>query len=714
MNLEDRKKSYRSTFVLGTQYYRQPTPLPEEWSDDLKKIKALGLEYIQLRPQWRWHERHEGHYNWSDIDRLMDLAQKNGLKVIFKFMLETAPDYVFKKYRGYRVGLKGETLWPVANGAFYVGGWIPCFDHPDVMSRALDFVRDGAKRYKDHDALALWHAWNEPRARPVGECTCDHSRRSYLAWLRERFSTVENLNAFTGKCWADFEEIDPPRGLADYTEMFLWRHWAATRVALRVKNVAQTIKEIDPAREVVAHVGMPSVYQDALADTSDDYLTRQTVDFYGSSLEVRYEKPPLNKSMPFMIADWMRSLSGDGYFWINELYPSKGRWEPETAPDEVARWYWACVACGAKGIVLWQYRKERLGFETNDAGLMETDGRENPTSRKLAKVFRIIHENEKHLAAARVPQARVALVYDFDSDLVSRIESSEFNDECSLKKTPFAYAYKTALHGAYHLFWSAGIPVDFVSSHELERIAQYNVVYLPTLLVVNPKHAGILKEFVAHGGRLIAEGGTGQRDANTWLHTTRPGAGLAELFGLIEVERVVDRDEKRSLTLPTGQTVTSPYINASFQVTTARVLAEYHNGGAALTENAFGKGSAIMTGFSPGLAYLNAPNPAWIPWLAGLTAQTPRPQPTQGDETDFHVRTLESKEATIYFLFNQGDRTQHWKAPRTGVELISGIQYAPGDQVPLFAGQTAIVMTDPHTSHSRKERQTCLSTNTIS
>jgi beta-galactosidase len=718
MSIEDRKKSYRSKFVLGTQYYRQPTPLPGEWQEDLKKIKSMGMEYIQLRPQWRWHERQEGQYGWDDIDRLMDLANKNGLKVIFKFMLETAPDYIFKKYHGYRIGLKGETLWPVANGAFYVGGWIPCFDHPDVMSRALAFVREGVKRYKDHDTLAIWHAWNEPRARPIGECTCEHSRRNYLAWLREKFGIVENLNAFTGKCWGDFEDIDSPRSVADYTEMFLWRHWAASRVALRVKDVTQTIKEIDPSREVVAHVGMPSVFQDVLADTSDDYLTRQSVDFYGSSMEVRYEKPPLNKSMPFLIADWMRAISGDGYFWINELYPSKGRWEPENSPEKVARWYWASVACGAKGVVLWQYRKERLGFETNDAGLVETDGRDNPTSRKLAKVFRIIRDHEKCLRSARVPKARVAMVYDFDSDLVSRIESSGFEGDFPLRKAPFAYAYKTALHGAYHLFWMAGIPVDFISSHELERISEYKMVYLPALFVVNEKRAEILKEYVSHGGRLIAEGGTGQRDANSWLHTTRPGAGLGELFGLIEVERVVDDLEKRTLTLPTGDSVNSPYINGVFQVTTAKVLAEYRSGGAAITENAFGKGMAVMTGFSPGLAYLNEPNPAWIRWITELAKQSGQDQPISAFyETGIYVRELESEEGTICFLFNQSDRTQRWKSQGAGVELITGMKYAKGDNIELIAGQTGIVMScvkESAVTRDRKDGRTCLTTNTMS
>ena len=105
---------YRQSIVLGTHYYRQPTPAAKEWVEDLKRIKQLGIQMIQLRPQWRWNERTEGDYNWDDIDKLLELAGKHELNVIFKPMLETAPDYIFKKYDGYRIGLQGEKMWPIA------------------------------------------------------------------------------------------------------------------------------------------------------------------------------------------------------------------------------------------------------------------------------------------------------------------------------------------------------------------------------------------------------------------------------------------------------------------------------------------------------------------------------------------------------------------------------------------------------------------------
>ncbi len=153
-------------FPVGIQYYRAPTPLPEEWLVDLPRIRDLGFTFIQVRPQWRWHERHEGEFCWDDLDRLFDLCAQSGLQVMFQFMLETAPAWLYEKHRCHRVDLFGTRILPRGHGAFYVGGWLPCFDHPGVRAEGGRFIRAAVERYRDRENLLLWEAWNEPRSRP--------------------------------------------------------------------------------------------------------------------------------------------------------------------------------------------------------------------------------------------------------------------------------------------------------------------------------------------------------------------------------------------------------------------------------------------------------------------------------------------------------------------------------------------------------------------
>lgn len=674
---------YPREFVLGTQYYRQPTPLPAEWDADLKNIRDMGIEYIQLRPHWRWHERSEGVYAWDDIDMIFDLASRIGLKIIFKFMLECGPEYLFKKYNGYRVGLKGEKIWPITHGAFYPGGWIPCFDNPYVNERMRLFISQAVNRYKNDSSLSIWHAWNEPRSRPVGECTCEHSHRNYIEWLRTRFGSIETLNTTYGQCWADFEDIDIPRNTAGFFDMHLWRQWAASRVAWRVGEVVRAIKESDPSRDVIAHVGMSSVVQDTLHDTSDDWLTRREVAFYGSSFEIRYTPSPLDKSWPFMIADWMRGVSGNGYFWINELYPSRSRWQPELSPETIVSWAWSAVACGAKGIVLWQYRKERVGCETNEAGLVESDGCENSTSQAMRGFFKTLMENQQLFLDASVPKAEIAIVYDFNSDLLNRIEESNNQGNLELvHDLPVGYTYKTALQGIYHLFWQTGLSVDFISSHDIERIHTYKMVYLPYMVMLDESQVRQFSDYVENGGYLLAEGGVGMREANTWVSTARPCGKLKKVFGLREIDRVMDAGEVKTVNLPGLGCVESKFMNAIIRNDSAEVAANYTDGNAAVCENRFGKGIAVMTGFSAGLANMLQPDGLWRAWLlntAAKTGVTDAPAPNE----KLYIRKMQTDKQSIYFIFNHSDDKAAWQSPCKCRNIATEVLYQQNEDIEI-------------------------------
>lgn len=182
-------------FLHATQYYRQPTPLKEEWESDLKRIGEYGLDVIQVRLNWRWNERIEGVYDFADADALIALAEKNNKKVIIKFLLECAPQYVYDKYGGTRIAHDGTKLSPGSHGAFY-GGFRPCFTNPYVMERAVKFVEKVAERYSSRKCIVFWNAWNEIRNTPAEECFCPHCRKGFGKYLENKFGTIEKLNEF--------------------------------------------------------------------------------------------------------------------------------------------------------------------------------------------------------------------------------------------------------------------------------------------------------------------------------------------------------------------------------------------------------------------------------------------------------------------------------------------------------------------------------------
>ncbi len=706
----------RAPFPLAVHYYRQPTPRPGEWDADLAHIRELGVNTVQFRPHWSWHERVEGRYQWEDLDRLFDLAEGHGLDVVFKFMLESAPAWLYRNYPATRVRPDGSPIPPVATGAVYPGGWMPCFDAPEVRERAARFVRAGVERYRERPSLTWWHAWNEPRSRPVGECACPASRASYRAYLKERFGTVEQLNDFLGKCWGGFEDVAPPAGFMDYAEVFLWRQWAARSVAGRVRLVADAIRAADPHHPVMAHVGCCGPIQNPLGDTSDDLLTAGVVDMYGTSLA-----PGLDGTMgpeaDALNLDWIRAVNRGRAWWVNEAYsdPCLG-FRCEKGPAHVRHVFLTPIARGAGGVMAWQYRAERLGTESMDDGMVDAAGEDTPRSLELGRIGAFLAEHGGLFVGSRVPQAEIALVYDFRADLLSAIEDVCFAG-CDLPPLPGAghpyslaegYAYKRALQGAYAMFFNAGLPVEMVDSRRAESLCEgFKLAYLPLPFFVGEELAGHLLRFVKSGGLLVAEAGLGLRAENTWLEVRPPGPALAELgYRLKRHFRV--RGACPGATLEVfahGAVPALSYLDVLEPLagSAARPAGKwlsappggFPEGAPPALECPLGAGRALVLAFSPGLSGREPACAALAAALAGAAGVSRPVEPRGRNAESVIARTLETSDGRrALFLRNGGGNEARLEAGALSGEDIWGGSRREGGELVIPAGEFAVLLSE--------------------
>ncbi len=529
-------------FHLGIQYYRQPTPPPEEWERDLEHIRRLGFTAIQLRPQWAWHEREEGRYQWDDLDRLLELTEQYGLQVLFKFMLESAPRWLFRDYEALRVAPDGAPLPPRALGAFYLGGWWPCFDRPLVRQKAEGFVVGAIRRYRDRPQILGWHLWNEPRSRPFEDCACPDSIAQYRQWLAERFGTVEQYNQCYGQCIARWEDITPPADLGAYFDSCLWRRWRAEAIAGRIAWMAALVREHDPSRPLFCHVGFSSVLQPTLLDTCHDLPTARPVDVYGTSLPhwtgdfhsfYQLDRPALFSNPDYRQEAFLYSLQArwiaavKDYFWVNEIYGNNWHYLGEPfSGDDTRFMLLGAVAEGARGLVIWQFKPERFAQETISSGLVGLDGADTDRSRAASQVGRALERSPEAFRTWKPESSPVALVFDFEADMHSEAEDAEELPRAGTVR----YRYKESLKGWYSLLWQLGQAVDLVPVEELERIGRYRLVVLPYQHLLGEDQAAVLEGYVRGGGVLVSDPGLAFRDRRGWVRPQRPGCGLAELL----------------------------------------------------------------------------------------------------------------------------------------------------------------------------------------
>ena len=85
---------------LGVQYYRAPFPDSKYWEDDMRRIREAGLDTVQLWILWGWVEAKPGKFVFDDYDRLVELAGKNGLKVVLSTIAEIQPLWIHREVPG--------------------------------------------------------------------------------------------------------------------------------------------------------------------------------------------------------------------------------------------------------------------------------------------------------------------------------------------------------------------------------------------------------------------------------------------------------------------------------------------------------------------------------------------------------------------------------------------------------------------------------------
>ena len=585
--------------IHGTQYYRTPTPLPEEWEGDIANMKEFNIDAFQIRMNWRWNERRENEYDFSDVDKLIELAEKNGRKVIMKFLLECAPQYIYEKYDGTRIGSKGEKIRPGAHGAFY-GGWLPCFTNPKVLERALLFVEKVTERYAGNKNIILWNAWNEIRNRPVDECFCPECRKAFGKYLEGKYGTIEALNKKYGAAEDSFETINLPIMPHGFWDIYEFKKFKGSYELHRyLKEIYAVIRKYDKTTPIMCHAGVCSGFQGHLSDVCDDYEVSKAVDFWGTSIPFATEMSTHQSRVNMMLlGDFLRGV--DKNYFNHEIYPGLGMFKDYDTPFDMKYKLYAALSHGSKGIVYWQYRAERVGMEQDCAGIMRVDGTARPVAYAVKDFGEDLHKNMQYLSGAEVIPADVAIVFDFDSLLLNEIEEASGDIFRFTYNTDPRY-YPKSHQGMYKLLRNLGYNVDYTSATRPETFENYKVLYFPYYSMLDEKVVPYLEKFLQNGGTIIADEGFGLRDMNTWMRVGDINA--KPLINARLLERRGTKMNPETVSFMGSRVDVKPF-TSRYDVKDAKVIATFDDGTPAVQCVNYGKGKIYLSGIALGFGYM--------------------------------------------------------------------------------------------------------------
>jgi beta-galactosidase len=567
---------------------------------------------------WSAIEVAPGKYDWSGYDQMMDLAAKNGIKVVIGEVDFCAPEWAFRKYPHARyLSSDGTAIGSGQSDSCQTSGFPGlCLDNPEVQAMAEKFLTALIVRYREHPALYCYDIWNENHSEggtPAKMyCYCEASKRKLRDWLRNRYGTLEKA----GKAWhrysfATWDDVDPPRSFDGYAESLDWLEFRIDNSFSLYDWRVKLFRKLDPHHRLTAH-GNARTLSDMPSTSHNEWRAAAEVDGYGLTwVAGRNGIDPWKQYQAF---DLVRGGARGKPFWHAEAQAGPLWMQPNLIghpkedgrvvdPEDVRIWNLISCAGGAKGILYCRWRPLLDGPLFDAFAPFAMDGSVTPRAEMAGKVARWTNDHPNVWKSNPI-KGDVGLVFVPESELFTYVQQRD---------TEF---YTQSIEGAYQAFFASNIQPDFVSIND---IAEYAIVYLPYPLMLKSETAAKLRRYVEQGGTLVSEGMPGYFGDHGHAGTVQPNNGLDEVFGVREssVEFLPDLTNDLTLEL-NGATIYGRYFRQEYDLHGGTATGHYTNGRIAAVQHKFGKGRTLLIGSFPGSGYYLHHAPATKDAFAGL------------------------------------------------------------------------------------------------
>ncbi|MFF1404414.1 beta-galactosidase [Streptomyces sp. NPDC058294] len=623
-------------FAYGADY--NPDQWPRQvWEEDVALMRQAGVTIVNLAVfSWARIQPTAGTWDFGWLDEIMDLLHDGGIAVDLATATASPPPWLTTAHPEILpVTGHGETVWPGARQH-----WRPT--SPVFREHALRLTRAMAERYAAHPALAAWHISNELGCHNVYDYS-DDAARAFRAWLRHRYTTLDQLNhawgtAFWSQGYSDWEQILPPRLAASHpnpTQQLDFKRFSSDALREHLRAERDVLRAVTPDVPITTNF---MVMGETKGMNYADWAAE--VDFVSND---HYRTPgPQSLDELSFSANLTGNLAGGRPWYLMEHSTSAVNWQPVNLAKragELVRDSLLHVAHGADAVCFFQWRQSAAGAEKYHSAMLPHAG---PDSDLFRSVIGLGDTLRRLAPAAGAPRetAPVAVLFDWDSWWASELDS---HPTSRLRYRQEALDWYTAL-------LNVGVRADVVPAGS--PLDGYRMVVAPVLHVVPATLAKELTRYAENGGHLVTTYFSGIVDENdhVWLGGY-PGA-LRDLLG-IRVEEFGPLPDGEQVTLDGGLTADLWTDRVTVTDPATDVLARYtggeHAGRPAVTRRTSGQGSAAYVSTRLGPAGLTALLPAFLTH-AGIRSELP--EQARG-HVELAVRTRDGDR--YLFLVNRTD-----------------------------------------------------------
>lgn len=682
-----------SVFPYGAVYFRKSNPPEEDWARDHQTAARVGMNTFRHWFLWGAIEVAPGKFDWSDYDRMMDLAHANGIKVIIAEFTTNAPEWAFRQYASSRyVASDGSVAESEVGASTDVGGFPGlCLDNPEALAAAERFLTALIEHYKDHPALLGYDIWNEntyPGGSPKKmNCFCEGSKQKLREWLRGRYGSLEGVaKAWHRYSYVRWEDVNPPETFTGYGESLDWLEFRIDNVFRVLKWKVDLFRRLDPHHLVVAH-GVAGTLETLPSAAHNEWRSAELMDVWGLTwVASRKGNAPW---LQYHAMDLVRAGSRGKPFWHAEAEGGPLWMQPQVIgrpredgrqpdADDVRIWNLISCAGGARGILYPRWRPLLDGPLFGAFGPFAMDGSVTPRAEMAGHVAKWANAHAEVWKAYPV-KGDVGLLFVPESELFSYVQQGSTD------------YYAHSIYGAYQAFFDSNIQPDFVA---LENIDEYKLIYLPYPVMLKATTAARLKQYVQNGGTLICEGLPGYFGDHGHVGTVQPNLGLDELFGAREKYVEFDPDLSEKLTFEVqGKTIYGRYFRQDYDLHGGKSAGQYANGNIAAVENSFGKGRTLLIGSFPGAGYFLHHAPETRQLFASLLHRAGLQQQVSLDDTTVQARLHQGRSNRYLWVTNptREPKKVNITLPQNGVRSAEDVW----NSTPIICEESKISVTVP-------------------
>lgn len=653
---------------VGVDYYPEHWP-EERWQIDAEMMQEAGINAVRLAEfAWIKMEPIEGVYDFSWLDKAIDILHNHGISVILGTPTGSMPAWVALKYP--------DTVATDRNGHK-----IPYGARKDNCPSSLSYrllsqriTRAMAEHYRNNPAVIGWQTDNE-----FGEpnCYCDTCKAAWHDWLKERFGSIDKLNeswgtVFWSHSYRSFDEVPLPRRIPSNPSLELdYMRFYSDQVVSFQKEQIDILREVCP-HQFITHNFM------GFYDNLDYYKLANDLDFvswdyyynYGSTWDDRMASYRRGSASH----DLMRSLKHKN-FWIMETSAGPtgaSIYDRNLRPKEMRRMNYQAVAHGADGLMWFRWRTSRYGQEQYWHGLLQHDGQPNRRYREAAQVAYEFQKLAPQIEGSQI-KADVAIALSYQDRWAFRIQPNSN-----------AFNYVDHMMRYYKALVKQGINIDFVNL-DVDDISSYKLLIVPTAYIMTDQIADKLDDFARNGGTVVLTFRSGVKDVeNVPYDMVLPGF-LKDMAG-IRIEEYEALNNRTAYRVVCGDKRYSCSVFADWIIPEkAMVLARYEETGideyAAATINHHGNGTVYYIGtcFDDEEFYDSL--------LVGIL-QNARIKSLIVPPKGVEICTRYKGETVYAFILNHNDHDVSMTVPY-GVELVSGRQV--GSSIDITAGDVAVL-----------------------